>query len=201
MARTGLSGAEVRSRAVELATRKIRDDGFERLRLVEIAKQIGVSHVALYSYFADKSALLDAVSEQWLSDLDGRLDEVCQGSEPLEDRIRNYFLLLHRAKGERVRLEPELYKAFNASSAQLKPFIVAHLQSVEKQVLRLTQEASERKLLTSMTPVEAKNLLLEATYRFTEPQLVRQMLEENREPLLKALVTTLLRGFGFPEKS
>jgi len=27
------------------------------------------------------------------------------------------------------------------------------------------------------------------------------MLEENREPLLKALVTTLLRGFGFPEKS
>jgi len=196
MPRTGLTGQEVRNRAIELTVRKIRDEGFEQVRLIDIAKEVGVSHVALYLYFADKAALLDAVSEQWLSDLDEKLEQICRSSEPTEQRIRNYFLMLHRAKRERVRLEPELYKAFSASSQMLKPFILRHLQSVEAQLLRLTREASQAELITTVSPEEATKLLLEATYRFTEPLLVQQMLAEDREPHLDALVTALVRGLG-----
>jgi AcrR family transcriptional regulator len=181
-----------------LTIRKIRDEGFEHVRLIDIAREVGVSHVALYSYFADKSALMDAVSEKWLSDLDKSLDQICRSSEPIDERIRQYFLMLHRAKRERVQLEPELYKAFSTSAQLLKPSILKHLQGVESQVLRLTREASEAELLTGVSPETATNLLLEATYRFTEPQLVQQMLEEDREPLLSCLITALLRGFGFP---
>jgi len=198
MPRTGLTGTEVRNRALELTIRKIREEGFEHVRLIDIAREVGVSHVALYSYFADKSALMDAVSEKWLSDLDKDLEQICRSSEPIDERIRHYFLMLHRAKRERVRLEPELYKAFSASSQLVKPFILNHLQSVESQVLRLTREASEAELLTGVSPEEGKDLLLEATYRFTDPRLVQKMLEEDREPLLNNLITALLRGFGFP---
>jgi AcrR family transcriptional regulator len=196
MPRTGLSGAEVRNRAVELTIRKIREEGFEHIRLIDIAKEIGVSHVALYSYFADKSALVDAVSERWLSNLDKKLERICQSPEPISDKIRSYFVTLHRTKRDRVRLEPELYKAFNLSSAHLKPLVLRHLQSIENQVLRLTQEAAERNLLAGITPEEAKNILLEATYRFIEPQLVEQLFAESREPLLNTMITTLLKGFA-----
>jgi AcrR family transcriptional regulator len=201
MPRTGLSGTEVRNRAVELTIRKIREEGFEHIRLIDIAKDIGVSHVALYSYFADKSALVDAVSEQWLSELDKNLEEICLSPEPVIDKIRNYFLTLYRTKRDRVRLEPELYKAFNLSSAHMKPFVLRHLQSMENQVLRLTQEAAERNLLSMITPEEAKDILLEATYRFTEPQLVQQLHAENREPLLNTMITALLNGFRVATRS
>ena len=196
MPRTGLTGQGVRNRAIELTIRKIRDEGFEHVRLIDIAKEVGVSHVALYSYFADKAALLDAVSEQWLSDLDEQLEQICRSPEPIYQRIRSNFLQLHRAKRERDQLEPELYKAFNASSQMLKPFILRHLQSVEAQLLRLTREASQAELITKVSPEEATKLLLEATYRFTEPQLVQQMLAEDREGHLDALVAALMRGFG-----
>lgn len=191
----------MRNRAVELTIRKIREEGFEHIRLIDIAKDIGVSHVALYSYFADKSALVDAVSEQWLSELDKNLEEICLSPEPVIDKIRNYFLTLYRTKRDRVRLEPELYKAFNLSSAHMKPFVLRHLQSMENQVLRLTQEAAERNLLSMITPEEAKDILLEATYRFTEPQLVQQLHAENREPLLNTMITALLNGFRVATRS
>jgi AcrR family transcriptional regulator len=196
MPRTGLSGTEVRSRAVELAIRKIREEGLEHIRLIDIAKDIGVSHVALYSYFADKSALVDAVSEQWLSDLDKSLEQICLSPEPVCNKIRSYFVMLHRTKRDRVSLEPELYKAFNLSSTHMKPFVLRHLQSIENQVLRLTHEAAEQNLLTMVTPEEAKDILLEATYRFTEPQLVQQLHAEDREPLLNTMITALLNGFA-----
>jgi len=51
-------------------------------------------------------------------------------------------------------------------------------------------------LITKVSPEEATKLLLEATYRFTEPQLVQQMLAEDREGHLDALVAALMRGFG-----
>jgi AcrR family transcriptional regulator len=196
MPRTGLSGTEVRNRAVELTILKIREEGFEHIRLIDIAKDIGVSHVALYSYFPDKSALLDAVSEQWLSDLDRELEHICQSAEPVGDKIRNYFVTLHRTKRDRVRLEPELYKAFNISSIHMKPFVIRHLQSMENQVLRLTQEAEKNDLLTAIAPEQAKDILVEATFRFTEPQSVQQFSAEDREPLLTTMITTLLNGFA-----
>ncbi len=65
-------------------------------------------------------------------------------------------MILHRTKRDRVRLEPELYKAFNISSVHMKPFVIRHLQSVENQVLRLTQEAEKNNLLTAIAPSEQK---------------------------------------------
>ena len=60
MPKTGLSAAEIRDKAIEVTVEQMRRHGFDRVRLVDIAKDLGVSHAALYSHFADRRALLDA---------------------------------------------------------------------------------------------------------------------------------------------
>ena len=70
MPRTGLTASEIRQKAIDATMARMREDGFDKVRLTDIARELGLSHAALYAHFADRTALLDAVSEQWLSAID-----------------------------------------------------------------------------------------------------------------------------------
>ena len=63
MPRTGLTASEIKEKAIDLTIEKMRANGFDKVRLTDVAKSLGVSHAALYSHFKDKTALFDAVSE------------------------------------------------------------------------------------------------------------------------------------------
>jgi AcrR family transcriptional regulator len=54
---------DLRRALLEEAVRTIRDDGTAALTLRAVGARLGVSRTALYRHFADKSALLNAVSE------------------------------------------------------------------------------------------------------------------------------------------
>ena len=50
MPRTGLTADQIKERAVEAALVRMREVGFEKVRLTEIAKELGVSHAALRAF-------------------------------------------------------------------------------------------------------------------------------------------------------
>src|SRR4051812_23899268 len=99
MPRTGLTAPEIKKRAIEATMVKMRQEGFDKVRLTEIAKQLGLSHAALYLHFKDRTALLDAVSERWLLEIDETLDAIRRkpGKDPTE-RMLAWMVALHRAK-------------------------------------------------------------------------------------------------------
>ena len=55
---------DLRRALLEEAVRTIQDDGAPALTLRAVGARLGVSRTALYRHFADKSALLNAVSEE-----------------------------------------------------------------------------------------------------------------------------------------
>ena len=201
MPRTGMTAQEIREKAIDCAIARIRRQGFEKVRLVDIAKDLGVSHVALYSHFVDKSALLDAVSERWLTELDAKQEVICQMPlSPLE-RIEAWLLNLHRAKREKVMQDPELYKAFNLASEAMKPFVKAHLETSNRQLATMVKEAMALKLFypiegTAMTVETMVNMIMSATIGFHHPKLVLEHWGEDREDALKSLLHIVFRGIG-----
>ncbi len=197
MPRTGLSAEEIKERAVEYAEEAIRNHGFERFRLVDIARELNVSHVALYKHFADKSALLDSVSEKWLATVDAALERVstAPGRTPSQ-RLQDFFLAFHRAKRDKVSRDPELYKAFDSASEAVKPFVVRHLATVERLLEQIVRDALAQGELRGRDARQITRLLLEATMSFHHPKLVAERLAESREPELRRLLDTLLRGLA-----
>ena len=65
---------DLRRTLLEEAVRTIRDDGAAALTLRAVGARLGVSRTALYRHFADKSALLNAVSEDGFRRLAEALD-------------------------------------------------------------------------------------------------------------------------------
>ncbi len=197
MPKTGLSATEIREKALEYTIAQMRAVGFEKVRLVDIAKALGVSHVALYKHFADKAALLDLVSERWLTLMDETLAAIVASPEHSLAKIETWFLTLHRMKCEKIQTDLALYKAFNAAAEVLKPFVQQHILTMQAQITTLVRQAmAEGQLPATLDPAAAARQLLEGTLGFHHPKLVVDNIAQERESALKALLTVLLHGLG-----
>jgi AcrR family transcriptional regulator len=195
MPRTGLSALEIRNKAVEATMAKMRQVGFDKVRLTDVAKKLGVSHAALYSHFEDKSALFDAVSERWLVQIDDSLAAVCRkpAKDPSE-KILTWMLTLHRAKLAKIQHDPELYKSFDLSSSMEKAYVRRHMETMRAQLVELANEAIARRRLRDADPDAIALVLLESMMAFHHPKLVAQHMHEKREPLLRAVLDSVLKG-------
>lgn len=71
---------DLRRALLDEAVRTIRDDGAAALTLRAVGARLGVSRTALYRHFADKSALLNAVSEDGFRRLAEALERAWSGA-------------------------------------------------------------------------------------------------------------------------
>jgi AcrR family transcriptional regulator len=196
MPKTGLTATEIRDKAIDVTSEQIRRYGFDRVRLVDIAKDLGVSHAALYTHFADRGALLDAVSERWVHALEASLEVICRKDKDPVAKIHEWFQKLYSAKRDKVLNDPELYKSFNAAAEQRKQFYTSHLTHANSQLTRLVEEAVAEKRLAKYPVARTVVLLLEATAGFHNPNLVAQHVHEKREQLLKQVLDVVINGLS-----
>ena len=196
MPRTGLTAEQIKEKAIEATLEKMREVGFEKVRLTDIAKELRLSHAALYAHFKDKSELLDAVSQRWVVELEETLDSICRKRKDPCARINDWALAIHRAKLEKVRLDPELYNAFDLASQQLKPFVKLHLENLHRQLLGLVIEAITKKQLNKADPEKLTKIISAAVVAFHHPRLVALYIEEQRESLLKQVIDSVLKGLN-----
>lgn len=196
MPRTGLTSEDLKTVALDAAEKMIRRFGFEKTRLVDIAREVGVSHPVLYRIFPDKAALFDAVSERWLRRIDAELAKVVARKTAPRARIHEWFLTLYRLKCEKVARDPELYRAFNSSAERQRPFVVEHLQETRRQLRQLVTEAIAAGEIAKRDPDQVAQALFEATMSFHHPRLVLDQLGTDRRAALKQLLNIVLAGLA-----
>lgn len=194
MPKTGLSSEEIKEKALQIAEEKIRLYSFEKFRLTDIAKELKISQAALYNHFPDKAALLDVISERWLARMDETLEQITKKELPPRQLIVEWFLKYHELKKEKVLKDPELYKSFNMAAEMLKPFIIRHLDNLNRQLLTLVRKSIATNEICAESPENVVRLLLESTVSFHHPRMVLDHKDENREGLLKQLVQVMLEG-------
>jgi len=196
MPRTGLTSEQLKEKAIDCALTHMRQVGFNKVRLSDIAKELGVSHAALYGHFADKSALFDAVCARWLEDFDAQQEILCTEVEPNDalKRLTEWFIRLHQMKVAKVKNDPELFKALNYSTEVEKPFVQSHLSVMRRQLTVIVSQAVQANLIQRKNVDEVVTLLMEATNSFHHPAMVAMYAGQERENLLKRLLDTLFEG-------
>ena len=188
MARTGLTGDELKARAVDVAGGRIRLVGYDKFRLSDVARDMGISHAALYAHFADKAALLDAVTEQWVSEVGREVGGMVSSADEPGDRIIEWFVRLYRMKRAKALDDPELHRAFGVAAELNKSFVTAHLLSLFDQLSALLTEAG------SKNPNEDARLMYKATAAFHHPVLVARAAQNDDEAELRHIVKIIWLG-------
>jgi AcrR family transcriptional regulator len=184
--RTGLTAEQIKERAVQIAESKMRLLGPDRIRLTDVARDMGIAHSALYKHFPDKAALFDAVSEKWTRSLSDTLEKIAQQDQSPSKLIAELFLTMHRIKVERIKKDPELYKAFEvATGSTKKAFINEFIKRYHAQVHGLVKRAIDAKEFAPGAPEKYTAFLFEVVRGFTTPQLVVMYVHQDREAALK----------------
>jgi AcrR family transcriptional regulator len=105
----------------EAACTVIREKGFHQARIIDIARQAGISYGLVYHYFRSKADLFDAITKEWWNGLYSTIDACEAQASTIEERlgiIVNYFLDLY---DKRPNLVHVFITEISRSTANLTP--------------------------------------------------------------------------------
>ena len=197
MPKTGLSSEMIRSKAIDLAEERIRKIGFEKIRLIDVAKDLGITHPVLYQHFPDKAALLEAVTNKWLVNLDQELEKILKIKKKAKLLIIQWFTKLHELKKNKVSLDPELYKAFDMAAEENKACIQSHLKNTHMQLSELVTRAMQEGSIRKGSISKIVEILFLSTMAFHYPKLVALNLNEDQKSKLREILTVVMDGLRY----
>jgi TetR/AcrR family transcriptional regulator, fatty acid metabolism regulator protein len=126
------------------ALKSIKEKGFHRARMSDIAARAGISYGLVYHYFASKEDLFDALLNRWWEGLFGLLSRVRENRQPIKEklgRIIYYFL-------DTYQREPELVNIFiteiSRSTTNLTPERLEHFKAFMSITEKVMQEGQDQ---------------------------------------------------------
>jgi TetR/AcrR family fatty acid metabolism transcriptional regulator len=91
----------------EAALRIIKQRGFHRARMSDIAKEAGISYGLVYHYFENKEDLFDAIFNSWWEGLFRSMEEIEGKGYDVNEKLRRiilYFLDTYQSRPELVNI-------------------------------------------------------------------------------------------------
>jgi AcrR family transcriptional regulator len=184
-----------RAAAVAAAILLVRKHGYEKFRLSDVAKYIGVSHAALYNYFPSKEDLLDSINEQWIHEIDESIKAIVESDVDAKTKLKLWALTLYTMKRQKVLSDLEPFETLIASSYKERPFIVKHLELQDTLVTSMVKQAiTEGVFKDELTSIVMA--LRSALMPFHHPVIILQNAKNNREEEIGYLLEVLFAGWS-----
>jgi len=184
----------MREAVLDAAESVIRRHGVDRMRIVDVARIVGVNHALLYRHFADRADLIDAVSLRWLTKLQKKLETITASQGDPDTRLKEWFVTLYALLREKRMADPDLYRSFRLAADENRPYFGKHVAAIRWQVAKLVTEAMQRGNYRDSNPLETATVLFEATTAFHHPALIDDQAAADRQDILVLLLEMLTAG-------
>ncbi len=143
--------------------------GADKATVVDVAKALNISHAAVYRYFPNKAALLNAVVERWLQSIAAAMQQVLTKDGSASAKLLLWFETLLHLKRSKLLDEPELFALYYTLSEQAPQLVEAYTNSLLEQVTELVEEGMKRQELRPGCSQITAAALLQAMIRFRHP--------------------------------
>ena len=147
----------------------LRRFGPAKATVVDVARELDVSHGSVYRHFPSKAVLRDAVAERWLASVSEPLADVADEDGPAPHRLRRWLDLLVSSKQSRARDDPELFATYVQIAGESREVITAHVETLVAQLARIIAAGVEDGDFAAGDPVAAARAVFDATARFHNP--------------------------------
>jgi AcrR family transcriptional regulator len=187
---------DTRARIMEAAEGLFRTLGFHKTAVADIAAALKMSPANVYRFFPSKNAIVEAICQRCLRELEERAWAVARSRGSAAERI------------ERLVLETIAYHRENHLSDQrVNDMVLAAIElswdaiRAHKEHMRMVMEAVLREGIETgefdrIDPQETSRLMMISLIHFCHPMLVADYVREGRdiEPDARATVRLLLRA-------
>jgi AcrR family transcriptional regulator len=187
---------DTRARIMDTAEALFRRLGFAKTAVADIAADLKMSPANVYRFFASKNAIVEAICQRCLGELEDRSWAVARSHGSAAERIERLVLeILAFHKGNNLadqRVNDMVLAAIELSWGAIR----AHKEHMRMVFESLLREGLERGEFEAIDPRETSRLLMISLVHFCHPVLVAQYLQDQGEPEADARATVrfLLRA-------
>lgn len=181
-------------RILDAGAAVVRRDGPDGMRLVNVARELGVSHAALYRWFPSRLALIEEVARSWMVRRTVELDAIAADAErSADDVLREWMrarLAISRGAWKDDRCLFLSFGALSGDSAVVREHLAHMIESMAAIIERGIADGEFR-------PVDAiatARVFDAATVRFHHPALAPSWDAPDSERICADLVDFLVDG-------
>jgi AcrR family transcriptional regulator len=173
----------------------LRRHGPAKATVVDVGRELGVSHAAVYKHFPSKTALREAVSRRWLNrDRDGLAAIASDTEVPPPQRLRSWLAALLATKRAKAHDDPELFAAYKILVTENSVAAIDHVADLLGQLEVILTDGMAGGSFRRADPAETARAVFTATTRFHHPGLASAWTEPGIEHELDVICTLLLDG-------
>ena len=183
-------------RLLAVATEHLHRLGPRRLTVVAVANAAGMTHANVYRYFPSKEALIDAVAEGWLRNVEHELARIAEGPDPAEDKIERLLTALAGMQRETLAKEPNLFAVHLDAMVRARPTARRHRIRLRSLVEGIIEEGIAAGAFSARDRERAIAHIFDASYRFTHPAAIRNdvgLPADIAEARLGAVIAAILK--------
>ena len=181
--------SDARTRILDAAVDQLRRHGPTKTGVVDVARALGVSHAAVYRYFASKNELFDAVAERWLTAVSAPLKAIAERRGSAAKRLDAWLTELFAIKRRKVMDDRELFESYRSIAEAAHEVIAAHIAELHHQLSAIIADGIASGEFRVKNADEAATTVLDATARFHHPHL---LLEKPSDPTAERRVVRLV---------
>jgi AcrR family transcriptional regulator len=192
-----LKSEDTRARIMDTAEALFRRMGFAKTAVADIASDLRMSPANVYRFFPSKNAIVEAICQRCLSELDSKAWAVARARGSASDRMEKLFVEVMNYHLENLITEKRVHDMVLVAMENNWDAIEAHIEVIRGIIEFIVRDGIASGEFESVEPRETSLLIKRAMVAFCHPQMIAECLAEeeaNLEAEARKQVRFLLRA-------
>src|SRR5262245_16323084 len=172
---------DTRARIIETAEALFRRLGFAKTAVADIAAELGMSPANVYRFFPSKNAIVEAICQRCLSELDERMWMAARSRAPAAARMERLFLEIFAYHKDNLITEKRVHDIVLVAMENNWAAIEAHIQVMCNVIELILRDGIEAGEFEPVDPHPTAELIKRAMVHFCHPLMVAEYLRERDE--------------------
>jgi AcrR family transcriptional regulator len=188
---------DTRARIIETAEALFRRLGFAKTAVADIAGELGMSPANVYRFFPSKNAIVEAICQRCLSELDEKAWVVARSRASAGARIERLFLEIMKYHLENLIEEKRVHDIVLVAMENNWEAVQAHMERIRGIIEVILRDGIESGEFERVEPHETSLLIKTAMVAFCHPLMLAEGLQdgEDLDAQARATIQFLLRAF------
>jgi AcrR family transcriptional regulator len=195
-AQTKAKPDDTRARIIETAEALFRRLGFAKTAVADIAGELGMSPANVYRFFSSKNAIVEAICQRCLSELDEKAWVVARSRGSASGRVERLFLEIMKYHLENLIVEKRVHDIVLVAMENNWEAVQAHMEGIRAIIEVILRDGIESGEFERVEPRETSLLIKKSMVAFCHPLMLAEGLQdgEDLETQSRATIRFLLRA-------
>jgi AcrR family transcriptional regulator len=172
---------DTRARIMETAEALFRRLGYAKTAVADIAAELGMSPANVYRFFPSKNAIVEAICQRCLAEVEAKAWAVARAKGPAGPRLERLILEILAYHKENLVTEQRVNDMVLVAIESSWDAIRAHKDVMRTVVEVILRDGIETHEFEPVDPRETAELILRSLVAFTHPMVIGQCLEEGQD--------------------